>query len=209
MFTKWKHACDLDTVISGRKKNANLSLNESGEIPGSVDLQEKSGQKDETLDQGRSTRDLRQRRPGETQWQETWDLAKQKSRHFSISLKGRLCRLDPEPGLELCPAGSSTWVFWNPPWRSCDHLRLSVLALVRRSWDSNSFLIQTWFPIAVPKQLTSVGPCSKQMPKETRFLCCPHPGLRLLPMPPGHTHSSSVFWKEEEGKQHLDLLSFP
>ena len=49
------------------EKNVNLSLCKSRGIPGSVDLQEKSEQKDETLDQGRSTRDLRERPPGETQ----------------------------------------------------------------------------------------------------------------------------------------------
>ena len=49
-------------------------------------------------------------------------------------------------------------------------------------------------------------PLLKQMPRETRFLCCPHPGLPPLPMSPGHTHSSSDFWKEEGGKQYIWIV---
>lgn len=95
------------------------------------------------------------------------------------------------------------WGFWNSPWRGCNHSKSSVLALVRRSWDLTSFLIHTWLSVAVLKQLTSGGPCSEQMPKETGILGCPHPGLPPQPMPPGHTYCS----RKKKGNSNISGLN--
>lgn len=181
------------------KKQVDLSLYKSVGTPSSADLQEKPGQKDETLGQENSTRDS-----SKTPWKDpvTGNLGLGKAKQQEHLHFFKRAHLSQVSWLDLWPSRRlHLWGFWNSPWRGCNHSKSSVLALVIRSWDLTSFLIQTWLSVAVLRQLTSGGPCSEQMPKETGILGCPHPGLPPQLMPPGHTYCPSAFWKEEERKQ--------